>query len=187
MIIRKATQTDSYAVAKFVAMAESEMINYIAGKTDLEGAAAFVEPFVLSPVKNRYSSDYTLIAEIDGKPVGAAVSFPANDQPELDTLLLNALRERGREMKAFPLEGQPGTYYLSSMGVDPTVRGKGIGSALMTKAMEVGVNQGFEYATLLVSDDKPRARVLYERMGFTPFEDVSMADAKYCRMRKKLV
>jgi ribosomal protein S18 acetylase RimI-like enzyme len=58
---------------------------------------------------------------------------------------------------------------LSAAGVTPELRGRGIGTALMHAAEELVCNRGFHSIVLGVEESNPRARRLYERLGYEPF------------------
>lgn len=186
MLIRTAKQSDSHAIARFVAMAESEMVHFFCGTDDIEAAAPMMEQWVLSPTPNRYSLHNNLVAEIDGEPAGSVICFPADSQPDLDSLLLQALNKRGLNLDKLFVEGEKGSWYLSTMGVDAKYRGKGIGAALMGAAMAKGRELGYKRTSLLVSKGKPRAQALYERVGFVVAEEVAMGNVEYFRMHKDL-
>lgn len=186
MFIREAEKSDSCAIARFIAYAESEMVHFFTGSDDIEVALPMLEAFVLSSTENRYSINNVLVAEIDGAPVGAIVCFAADSQPGLDNQLLRELNKRGLNLERLTLEGEEGTWYLSTMGIDPEFRGKGIGTALMNAAMARGRERGYDRVSLLVSPGKPRARALYERLGFSAVGPVHMGEIVYERMCKPL-
>lgn len=182
MLIRPARKDDARAIAGFIAMAESEMVHHFTGTTDPEKSLDALVPFITSPTPNRYSLENNLVVEEDGKAAAAMISFAADLQPKLDILLLETLNKRGYNLDRLFFEGAPGTYYLSTMGVDPAYRGRGFGSALMKAAEERARELGFAQTSLLVSMGKPRAMGLYERVGYVPTEEVQIADVKYHRM-----
>ncbi len=184
MLVRQARRSDSCAIARFIAMAEAEMARFLFGAEGVWEAVPFFEEFVLSPVENRYSLGNNLVAEIDGEPVGSVVSFPADRQPELDSLLLAAFNKRGMGLEKLFFEGEKGSYYLCAMGVAPSFRGRGVGAALMEAAMAKGRELGYDRVSLLVSGDNSRARALYERFGFSVIEDVAIGGFDYLRMCK---
>lgn len=186
MLIRPAKAEDARAIASFIAMAESEMVHHFTGTSDPEKSIPALTEFVLNPTPNRYSLENNTVAELDGKTAGAMISFPADKQPDLDTVLLAALNKRGYNLEKLFFEGEPGTYYLSTMGVDPTYRGRGIGTALMQAAERKGAELGFANCSLLVSKAKDRARALYERIGYSVTEEVAIGDVEYYRMLKPL-
>ena len=186
MEIRSARSDDAPAIARHIVMAETEMVQFFTGSQDPDAAKAVLESWVLSQTPCRYSTEFWLLADVAGQPAGSAISFPADQQPELDAVLLDALRRRGRSLPRLSPEGEPGTYYLSTMGVDPAFRGRGIGTALMTAAEERGRQLGFSRASLLVSRGKERAQALYERQGYAVIADVTIGGVAYRRMLKML-
>ena len=184
MHIRTAKPEDARAIAGFIAMAESEMVEFFTGTRDPEKGVEAMLAFVVSPARNRYSLANNLVAEIDGQPAGSLIRFPADQQPELDKPILEAVRRLGHDLDALFFEGEPGTYYLSTMGVDPAFRGQGIGSGLLAAAEEEAARRGFNRVSLLVSKDKPRVQGLYERVGFTAIKEVRIGPHPYNRMVK---
>jgi ribosomal protein S18 acetylase RimI-like enzyme len=57
--------------------------------------------------------------------------------------------------------------YLAELYVVPARRGRGLGRALMTAAMEVARETGADYMDLGTSDTDVAARALYESLGFS--------------------
>lgn len=186
MLIREAKSSDANAVASFIVMAEKEMVRYFTGVEEPEEAAKRLLPLVLSPTSNRYSLANNLVAEIDGVPAGSIIHFPADRQPELDILLLAQIRSYGFDVDKLFFEGEPGTYYLSTMGVNPDFRGRGVGTALMAAAEAKGIKLGFSLCSLLVSTEKPKVQAMYERLGYRVIADVSIAESHYRRMTKDI-
>ena len=56
--------------------------------------------------------------------------------------------------------------YIEELTVDTPFRGKGIGHALLTRAIEWAKEQGFPGVTLETQDNNVHACILYERSGF---------------------
>lgn len=59
-----------------------------------------------------------------------------------------------------------GVLVLDGICVDPTLRGSGIGSALLGKATDYARERRLTAVRLSVIDDNPRAEALYRRRGF---------------------
>lgn len=53
----------------------------------------------------------------------------------------------------------------------PEARGKGVGSAMTLAAMVEGKNQGYDFATLMATDD---AKFVYEKLGFEALKEMSV-------------
>jgi ribosomal protein S18 acetylase RimI-like enzyme len=182
MLLRPAVPEDAPAIARFIMMAEGEMVPFLTGEADAGRAAEKLAGWVLSEIPNRYSLSNNIIADVGGRAVAAAISFPADAQDSLDTLILADVRRRGRNLDKLFHEGVPGTYYLSTMGVEPDFRKRGIGTALMRASEEKAAGLGFAQTSLLVDTGKERTKAMYGRYGFRAVEEVRLLHFTYCRM-----
>lgn len=59
--------------------------------------------------------------------------------------------------------------YLFGLRVLPEHRGKGVGAALVGEAVKLCASRGIHELTIGAEKSNPRARSLYERLGFAPF------------------
>jgi ribosomal protein S18 acetylase RimI-like enzyme len=57
--------------------------------------------------------------------------------------------------------------FLWQFGVMPVVQSRGIGSAMVRRAEHAARERGFAVAEIAAETDNPRARALYERLGYT--------------------
>jgi ribosomal protein S18 acetylase RimI-like enzyme len=57
--------------------------------------------------------------------------------------------------------------YLAELYVVPTARGRGLGRALMSAALELARAQGADYMDLGTAETDTAARALYESLGFS--------------------
>jgi ribosomal protein S18 acetylase RimI-like enzyme len=62
---------------------------------------------------------------------------------------------------------RPGVAVVAHLGVSPYERGRGIGRELILHLENVARERGFPRAGLDVAETNPRARALYERLGYT--------------------
>jgi ribosomal protein S18 acetylase RimI-like enzyme len=65
-----------------------------------------------------------------------------------------------------PDRADRGVAHLVSMWVDPSVRGTGVAEALVEQVLAWASGTGASVLALYVAKDNPRARRLYERLGF---------------------
>ena len=84
---------------------------------------------------------YVAVAELDGVPVGRV----------------------GLDFTRNPGEA---TAYLWSAHVEPGFQSRGIGTALFLHLEQVALQRGFNVIQLDVDKENPRARRLYERLGY---------------------
>lgn len=83
--------------------------------------------------------------------------------------------------------GVAGSPYLASIAVTPEERGAGAGTALVAYAEEY--YEGARFMFLCVSSFNPRARALYERLGYElvgELKDYAMEGASEFLMMKRL-
>ena len=98
---------------------------------------------------------------------------------------LLAVRENG-ELAGFHWTkvhpGPPPLGEVYVLGVDPSARGLGLGPALTVAGLRHLRDRGLDTVLLYVDDDNPRAKRLYEALGFTPYAvDVQFGRANTVR------
>ena len=103
------------------------------------------------------------LARLDGDVAGVLLGY--RQPADLDAGDLSQLPELVRplvELEALA----PGSWYLNVVAVYPEYRGRGVGRALMDKALAVSAEQGAPSTSLIVEDVNVNARRLYAAMGF---------------------
>ena len=116
-----------------------------------------------------YSYENTIVAEEDGKVVGAMCAYDGADYQRLKQPIVDVLGEDSGFARL--KETEAGEFYLDSVGVLPDHRGRGIASRLFEAQCERAASLGHKVAGLIVDVDKPQAEALYIRLGFTYLDD----------------
>lgn len=116
-----------------------------------------------------YSYENTIVAEEDGKVVGAMCAYDGADYQRLKQPIVDVLGEDSGFARL--KETEAGEFYLDSVGVLPDYRGRGIASRLFEAQCERAASLGHKVAGLIVDVDKPQAEALYIRLGFTYLDD----------------
>ena len=116
-----------------------------------------------------YSYENTLVAEIDGKVVGAMCAYDGADYQRLKQPIVDVLGSDCGFAKM--KETEAGEFYLDSVGVLPEYRGRGIASRIIEAQCERAASLGQKVAGLIVDIDKPQVEALYSRLGFTYLDD----------------
>ena len=116
-----------------------------------------------------YSYENTLVAEIDGKVVGAMCAYDGADYQRLKQPIVDALGPDCGFAKM--KETEAGEFYLDSVGVLLEYRGRGIASRIIEAQCERAASHGHKVAGLIVDIDKPQVEALYSRLGFTHLDD----------------
>ena len=116
-----------------------------------------------------YSYENTLVAEIDGKVVGAMCAYDGADYQRLKQPIVDVLGPDNGFAKM--KETEAGEFYLDSVGVLPEYRGRGIASRIIEAQCERAASLGHKVAGLILDIDKPQVEALYSRLGFTYLDD----------------
>lgn len=116
---------------------------------------------------SQYSYRNTIVAVDDGgKVCGAVVSYDGGRLLELRHPFIDgAARLLGRDMSGMDEETAAGEWYIDSLAVVPSERGKGIAHQLLEGAIRRARQAGLP-AALLVDKGNPRAERLYRSLGF---------------------
>lgn len=134
-----------------------------------------------------YSYARTRVAEVDGKAVGALLSYPGELYKDLKE---NTFREFWPEyfsqFGADDPETDPGEYYLDSLAVLPAFRKQGIGRSLLEDGIRLGIQQGFTQIALVADAEMPHLVGLYQSMGFVPAGHRHAFDTDFLRMLYKV-
>lgn len=107
----------------------------------------------------------------DGKKAGVCISYDGSCLTSLRRpFFQEAIENLGWEISpelidTIPGETSPEEYYLDTLAVLPEYRGQGIASVLIADARNKAQNARLPLG-LLVADDNPHAKALYEKIGF---------------------
>lgn len=166
--IRMAREEDAAHIAGLFMLAwpidqilESNGITYEQLHKSITSAAATVNTI--------YSYENTVLAEIDGKVVGAMCAYDGAHYQRLKQPIVDALGSNSGF--AGLMETEAGEFYLDSVGVLPEYRGRGIASLLFEAQCGRAASLGHKVAGLIVDKDKPKAEALYTRLGFRHIDD----------------
>lgn len=133
---------------------------------------------------SQYSYLNTLKA-IDDKDdiLGIIIGYDGARLHQLREAFFNAVKKHtGEDMSAIADETDPEEWYLDSLAVWKEHRGQGIGEALLREAVKKAREAG-KPAGLLVDKGNPKARKLYEKVGFRYVDDRPFVDVIMDHMR----
>lgn len=144
----------------------------------------------LNDVLNLVKLDYTLyswrnaiVAEIEGKPVGAIVAYDGSNYAEMRHNTFALIRKQsGKDFSKMDLETQPGEWYLDSLTVKWGYRNMGIGTQLINAAIQEGLKNGINTFSLACEHDNKKAFQLYLQFGFITVSHIHIFDDDYLKM-----
>ncbi|MCS6949937.1 MAG: GNAT family N-acetyltransferase [bacterium] len=172
MNIRPAREEDAPALARLYVEAFGSKLRWAFGQ--YEQALPVVVEQLLQQDQMRLSE--TLVAEVNGEIAGMAVlRRDPRHRPHWVTIW-RLIRRHVRGWRMFTATFimtamcnnlcTPTRSYLESLAVDARYRGQGIGTLLLERCFEESRRAGKREISLHVVDTNPRAKQLYERMGF---------------------
>lgn len=182
IVIRQATKNDISIIARCVFAA-----------MDILDFDTYIPDEMVIPMKNLeeaaldstrlYSCQNSLIAEINGEPVGCIISYSGDNYAEMRKRTFDILYEKsGLDLRDNPMETGPGEYYLDCMAIKAKFRGHGIGHLLMRRAIEKGRALGISRFVLLVEKSHCHLQEYYSRLGFAPKHTLFAFGTEYVKM-----
>lgn len=189
MILRRATEKDASFIALAVIEALGEDIMeriQINGIGDEDRHKLDLITNVVCRTDTLYSWQNTLVAEEDdGSLLGAMVSYPGDNYPEMRARTFSLLDELITfDVSAMDAETVHGEYYLDSLAVSPAARGKGVGRQLLCAARDEAFAMS-RPAVLACAPDNVGAKTMYEAMGFRQDGNMFIFGHPYLRMVAK--
>lgn len=180
LTIRPAQKSDSRDIARLILLAIEELQQLYTGTGSIQKAEDILAHYTEQEVC-RFSYHNVLLAEMDGEAAGAALLYPTDHMERLDAPIYAQLRSRGITA-SLPMEGESGEVYLDSLAVYPAYQGKGVGGKLLQAAKQQTAELGYAQLTLLVDQNKPRVKAIYERAGFVQDKVMFLDGHAYDRM-----
>ncbi|MFJ7825735.1 GNAT family N-acetyltransferase [Psychrobacillus sp. NPDC096623] len=165
ILIRKALKKDANEAIPLIMDAIGDISMQMTGETE---EAAITKEFrqLFTRTDNRHSYLYTYIAELNGHVAGVMVFYSAEQAVTLDANLEAYLSNKKGTVVIIDPETAPGEWYIDTVVVDPTYRGHGIGTKLLSYAEQLVKNSGGGKLALNVEIKKEAAIRLYNRLGF---------------------
>ncbi len=102
----------------------------------------------------------------------------ADFERRFDAYTVSIIEAGSRSVGSLWLEQKPDSLYIHELQVAPQHQGRGIGTAVIEMVIEQGASRALPI-TLSVVPANPRARELYERLGFR----VTCIEPPFIRMR----
>lgn len=165
MHIRQGKKTDAPKIARLLLVAMEEIVYRFIGTDDWAQAVDFLEGLVAEP-DNQYAYQYVWVLENNEQIVGAALVYDGGRLRQLRAPVWKRLSERFGRCPKIEDETQEGEYYLDCLAIDLSWQGKGFGSILIKHLITHFVQQEGRVLGLLVDQNNPHAKRLYQRLGF---------------------
>jgi ribosomal protein S18 acetylase RimI-like enzyme len=185
-MIREAVQSDAVKAVPLILEAIGHIAFVLSGTSDSQETASILNDFFAKD-DNRVSYQNALVMEEAGELVGVAILYDGARARELDAPLERAAAEKsGDPNYCIPTEPEASEFYLDTLCVSPSYRGRGHGRKLIEAGCDRARQLGHLRMALLVEVDHAPAIRLYERLGFCTDYTKRIAGQDYFHMVRSL-
>jgi ribosomal protein S18 acetylase RimI-like enzyme len=185
-MIRQAVPSDAVKAVPLILEAIGHIAFVLSGTSDSQEAACILNGF-FEQEGNRVSYQNALVMEEGEELAGLAIFYDGARARELDVPLERAAAKRsGDPNYCIPTEPEASEFYLDTLCVSPSYRGKGHGGKLIEAGCDKARQLGHPSLALLVEVDHAPAIRLYERLGFCTDYIKRIAGVDYFHMVRSL-
>lgn len=183
--MRPATPTDASVVLELMYTAIGDIAHTLTGTTNKEQALLALRPF-FEHTGNRISYENVLVEEREDQVIGFVLAYHGSQIATLDAPLIERVQQLGQDSSAIVPEARDDEYYLDSLAVDSAYQGQGIGTVLIHAFEQRAQQLGHHKVMLIVDQENPKARKLYERLGYTEDGQITVNGHEFYRMIKEV-
>ena len=135
--------------------------------TEREPAATHAQTYLTNP-SNKLGIDNSVIAEIDGQPVGMMVLYQEDEQPSAqDTKSASTLPlSLWNALQPYRQLSDPDSLFIAEVCLLPESRGRGVGTLFLDFAKTHAKELGLARVSLRVFSTNTAAVRLYQKSGF---------------------
>jgi ribosomal protein S18 acetylase RimI-like enzyme len=190
--IRPAQKIDAKYIAPLIYSAIEDLAEHFTGAHSINQAIERLT-VLIAQEDNRFSYQYALVIEADGNIIGIGSAYPENIIDDLTYKTIELSKElswhidkklEDRLLK--DKEAPKGTYYIDHLAIDEDYRGNGYATLLIEAMEKRSKDWGHKVVSLLVDLNNPKARALYERLGYRFLSDVQANGHQYAALIKNL-
>ena len=162
---RPARPEDCPIVPQLMVQALDDLARKYVNSKNLSDAIPVLEYFFVRK-NNLYSFENTLVCEDQDGIAGSITGYDGAGYGELRKPFFEYLKLNHEFTMHIEDETSEGEFYLDTVSVLPSRHGQGIGTGLMNTGIDRARRLGHSKVGLLVHVGNPKARYLYERLGF---------------------
>ncbi len=163
--IRKAQSEDFENIARCLWPALSDLLNYYISENASLNGQTILKMFI-EMESNQYSYQNCVVAVDGDKIVGAINAYKGSHLQLLRQPIINYFEQLNLCSIEIEPETTDGEYYIDSIGIIESYRGKGIAGELIKHIQTINVKNTNLKLGLLVDPENDSAIKLYTRLGF---------------------
>ncbi|TLV00497.1 GNAT family N-acetyltransferase [Dyadobacter luticola] len=184
-MIRHAVPADSPAAVPLIILAMDQIALSFANVDKPEEAVPFFKSF-FETEGNQYGYQNTLVFEEDAEIVGLILGYDGGKLHELRQPVLKEIRKSQPDY-TLSNETEAGEFYIDCLAVSQEHHGKGIAKKLIRALCDHAASLGYKKVGLIVDQVNPKARKLYEDVGFQVFGEKDFVGHRYDHMVREVL
>ncbi len=180
---RKARPEDADAAVPLIYSSGPATFDYVFSHGTGVATRAFLRrAFMMG--RGEFGFDNHYVATVDGEVVATGACFSGQDTFAFTRAALHQIIKvygiasgirvvrRGLQVERIVQPPRADLHYIAHLGVRPDLQGQGIGTDMLNRLLERGVELRRSIAALDVAVTNPRAQALYEREGFRVVREI---------------
>jgi ribosomal protein S18 acetylase RimI-like enzyme len=184
--IRAARKEDAQTAIPLFITVHSGFVNILAGSMSEQDVLATLIQFFQTE-RNRLSYQNILVAEDEQRIVGLLLAYHGSQAHDLDHPLIEKMCSAcGNPALTLDREAGEDEFYIDTVVVASAFANRGIGTRLMGAVEEWARRLHYHKLSLNVYQENEGAHRLYQRLGYSVSEEISIADRRYFHMVKYL-
>lgn len=185
-MIRKAEPRDAAFAAPLIYEAIGDIAYTLTGATEADEAISLMAQF-FAQQQNRLSYENAVIAMEGDEPMGLALFYHGSQTEAIDRPFVEFVQKRTGVAPALVKEARDDEFYLDSIAVRSDKRGRGIGKKLLAAFEQEAIQRRHDRIALLVDEENPRARQLYEALGYRQDGTIRVSGHQFRHMVKSVL
>lgn len=184
-MIKQADKNSIENISTLIYSAILDIANTLTGEDEKEKILETLDYYIKMDVcRLSYNNIFTY--NIENKIVGILLAYNSNDVEKLDRPMLTHLNKKGLTINSFEKECFKDEFYIDTVSVNIDFQGRGVAKELFSFATKKAKELGFKKLSLLVDFENPKAKALYEKLGFKDNEILKVSGSNFYHMIKKL-
>lgn len=191
-ILRAVTLEDGSAVTELIVMAIEDLADQFTKATTKEDLSIRLQRLIEAP-ETRFSAAYGLVVEDCGQVAGAGFAYSGKVMKTLTQNMLDQMKHMGvnyhvdeEARLVASKEANEDEFYIDNLAVFETYRGKGYSRLLIEAFEEKAKSKGFNKISILADLHNPKAKAIYERMGYVSDSIFRVLGHDYDHMVKRI-
>ena len=173
-MIKQANKNSITNISTLIYDAIHDIANTLTGENEDKKILETLDYYIKMDVcRLSYNNIYTY--ETNNQIVGLLLAYNSNDVEKLDSPMIEHLKRKNIFLDSFEKECFEDEFYIDTVSVSPSFQGRGIAKEL-----------DFGKLSLLVDFENPKAKALYERLGFQDNEILKVSGSNFYHMIKEI-